>query len=406
MTIDPSRLSGERQLSILTMTTLFPNAVKPAHGIFVETRLQKLVATGEVVARVIAPVPWLPSFINYPSAGPLHQVPRRIMRGGLNIEYPRYAVVPRVGMNVTPYTLYLSMRKALKQMLNAGQRFDLIDAHYFYPDGVAAVWLAREFGLPVVVTARGTDINLIPQYALPRRLIRQAADKADGLITVCKALKTRLVELGVKPERVTVLRNGVDLELFRPLDRGQLRQKFGMRRRTLGSVGHLIQRKGHHHVIAALPGLPDTDLVIVGEGPERSSLEKLAAARGVSDRVNFLGAVEQGHLPAIYSAIDALVLASNREGWANVLLEAMACGTPVVASPVWGTPEIVSSPEAGVLMPSLDSAGVVAGVAQLFGSLPSREATRQYAEGFGWAPTTLGQLQLFRAILARRQASG
>ena len=329
-----------------------------------------------------------------------------MMRGGLHVEHPRYAVVPKVGMNVTPYTLFLSMRKALRRMLNAGERFDLIDAHYFYPDGVAAVWLAREFGLPVVVTARGTDINLIPQYVLPRRLIRQAADRADGLITVCKALKTRLVELGVPPERLTVLRNGVDLELFRPLDRDQLRRQFGMRRRTLGSVGHLVERKGHHHIIEALPILPDTDLLIVGAGPERPSLEKLAAERGVSDRVVFFGAVEQGQLPAIYNAIDALVLASSREGWANVLLEAMACGTPVVASPVWGTPEIVSAPEAGVLMPSLDAAGVVAGVAQLFGSLPSREATRRYAEGFGWEPTSLGQLRLFRAILARRQASG
>ena len=110
-------------------------------------------------------------------------------------------------------------------------------------------------------------------------------------------------------------------------------------------------------------------------------------------------------LPAIYNAIDALVLASSREGWANVLLEAMACGTPVVASPVWGTPEIVASPDAGVLMPSLDAEGVVAGVSQLFGALPSREATRRYAEGFGWEATTNGQLRLFRAILARRQAS-
>jgi glycosyltransferase involved in cell wall biosynthesis len=405
MAIDPPRRTAEGQISILTVTTLFPNPVQKVHGIFVETRVQKLRASGSVGARVLAPVPWLPSFVKYPSVGPLHKVPQREMRNGLPVEHPRYVVLPKFGMNVSPYTLYLAMRRALKRMLNAGERIDLIDAHYFYPDGVAAVWLACEFGLPVVVTARGTDLNLIPQYALPRRLIRQAADKADGLITVCEALKTRLVELGVPPERVMVLRNGVDLELFHPLDRGQLRRQFGITRRTLGSVGHLIERKGHHHIIRALPRLAETDLLVVGTGPERASLEKLAAELGVSDRVRFLGAVEQERLPAIYNAIDVLVLASSREGWANVLLESMACGTPVVASPVWGTPEIVASSDAGVLMPSLDPDGVVAGVTQLFEALPSREATRQYAERFGWEPTTLGQLRLFRTILARRQAS-
>jgi teichuronic acid biosynthesis glycosyltransferase TuaC len=216
MTIDLPRRTAEGQISILTVTTLFPNAVQKVHGIFVETRVQKLRASGSVGARVLAPVPWLPSFVKYPSVGPLHKVPQREMRNGLPVEHPRYVVLPKFGMNVSPYTLYLAMRRALKRMLNAGERIDLIDAHYFYPDGVAAVWLAREFGLPVVVTARGTDLNLIPQYALPRRLIRQAADRADGLITVCEALKTRLVELGVPPERITVLRNGVDLDLFRP----------------------------------------------------------------------------------------------------------------------------------------------------------------------------------------------
>lgn len=405
MGIDPLRQNGESQLSTLTVTTLFPNPVQTVHGIFVETRLRKMLASGEVVARVLAPVPWVPSFINHPLAGPLHQVPRRVIRDGLVVEHPRYVVVPKLGMNITPYTLYLCMRKWLKRIIKLGERVDLIDSHYFYPDGVAAVWLAREFDLPVTVTARGTDLNLIPEYSIPRKLIQHAARRADGLITVCEALKTRLVELGLPPERVTVLRNGVDLDLFRPLDRVQLRKEFGITRRTLGSVGHLVERKGHHHVIRALANLPDTQLIIVGAGPERAALERLAAEVRVSDRVVFLGAVDQERLPAIYNAIDALVLASSREGWANVLLEAMACGTPVVASPVWGTPEIVASSEAGVLMPSLDAEGVVAGVLRLFRDLPSRRATRCYAEDFGWEATTQGQIRLFREILARRKTT-
>jgi len=390
-------------LSILTVTTLFPNPVQPTLGAFVAARLEKLVASGEAKTEVIAPVPWLPFWIRYPPAGRLDLVPQKSMRGGLTVHHPRYLVVPKIGMTLTPYTLYWALKRKLETLLEEGKRFDLIDAHYFYPDGVSAVWLARHFDIPVTVTARGTDISLIPQHATPRRMICDAAAHADGLITVCQALKDSLVELGTAPERVTVLRNGVDLELFRPMDRDKARAALGLNRRTLGSVGWLIERKGHHHAIRALARLPDTDLLIVGEGPEQVALERLAAKAGVADRVRFLGRIDQKRLPEIYSAMDALILASSREGWANVLLEAMACGTPVVASAVWGTPEVVAAPEAGVLMKTLDAEGVVEGVTRLFAAYPDRAATRRYAEGFSWDATTQGQLALFRQILARRQ---
>jgi len=390
-------------LSILTVTTLFPNPVKPTHGSFVATRLEKLVASNEVTAKVVAPLPWLPSWVRYPPAGRLGLTPRTRLHGELTVHHPRYFVVPKIGMTLTPHTLFWTLKRTFERLIAQGERFDLIDAHYFYPDGVAAVRLAQHFNLPVTVTARGTDLNLIPNYPTPRRLICEAAAHADGLITVCQALKDRLIELGTAPERITVLRNGVDLEVFKPMDRAKARANLGLRRRTLGSVGWLVERKGHQHAICALAALPDTDLLIVGEGPERRALQQLAAKRGVSDRVRFLGGLHQYRLPEIYNAIDALVLASSREGWANVLLEAMACGTPVVASAVWGTPEVVSAPPAGVLMKTLDAEGVAEGVRDLFGKYPDRAATRRYAEGFTWDRTTQGQLALFRQILARRQ---
>jgi glycosyltransferase involved in cell wall biosynthesis len=405
MDIKVSPTTDEDKLSVLTVTTLFPNSAQQAHGIFVETRLSKLVATGQVTARVLAPVPWLPPLVAYGDLGRIRDIQRREVRNDFTVDHPRYLVIPRIGMNAAPYTLYGALRRSLKQLLASGYRPDVIDAHYFYPDGVAAVWAAREFGIPVAVTSRGTDINLIPEFARPRKLIQKAATQADGLITVCQALKDRLIELGIPGERVVVLRNGVDLDLFRPLNRATVRREFGITRRTIGSVGHLIQRKGHHHVIAALAHLPDTDLVIVGTGPERQSLEKLAAQSGVSDRVRFLGLLDQQTLCRVYNALDALVLASSREGWANVLLEAMACGTPVVASSVWGTPEIVAAPEAGVLMPTLDEKGVVAAVTQLFQALPRREVTRRYAERYDWELTSDGQIKLFRDIIARRKRS-
>ncbi len=161
-------------------------------------------------------------------------------------------------------------------------------------------------------------------------------------------------------------------------------------------MGHLILSKGHGHIISALVDLPDVRLMIAGSGPERKKLELMAQNVGVSDRVTFLGPLPQESLRDFYGAADALILASSSEGWANVLLEAMACGTPVIASNVGGTSEVVRSPAAGVLMASATAQGVVFGVNQLRSHYPERAATRAYAERFSWDATTQGQLRLFR----------
>ena len=389
------------QISIVTFTTLFPNAARPSHGIFVANRLEKLVASGAVKAHVIAPVPWRPAFFNHPELGRLDLIPLRTTYRGLDVDHPRYALIPKFGMNLAPRALYRAGKSAMSRLLREGHDIRLIDAHYFYPDGVAAVRLGEAFGIPVVITARGTDLSLIPQFRGPRRMIQQAAADAAGLITVCKALKDQLVTLGVPAERITVLPNGVDLERFKPVDRRAARHAFNLTRRTLLSVGLLIERKGHHHAIEALQSLQQTDLLIAGHGPELASLQRLAQQLQVQDRVRFLGNLNVTQLREAYNAADALILASSREGWANVLLESMACGTPVVASAVWGTPEVVSCPAAGVLMGELSSRGVAEGVAALFADAPSREATRSYAEQFSWEATTRGQSELFHKILVR-----
>jgi glycosyltransferase involved in cell wall biosynthesis len=305
-------------------------------------------------------------------------------------------------MNLTPHTLYRAMRRRLRRLLDAGAKIDLIDAHYFYPDGVAAVWLGAEFNLPVVITARGTDINLIPEFARPRRLILEAAHKAAAVITVCQALKDRLVELGAPPSKITVLRNGVDLEIFRVKDRDALRSKMGVSGLVLASVGLLIERKGHHLVIEALAQVPDATLLLAGSGPDRQKLEELAARLGVKDRVRFLGSVDQNALCDIYNCADISILASSREGWANVLLESMACGTPVLGTAVWGTPEVIASPDAGLLLKNRDAESIVSGIGQLRRAMPDRAATRRYAEQFDWQSTTDGQVAIFRATLASR----
>jgi glycosyltransferase involved in cell wall biosynthesis len=389
-------------IRLLSFTTLYPNAAQPSHGVFVENRLEQLVRSGAVTTCVVAPIPTFPLLDRvYPPFQTIRGVPEKEIRRGIDVLHPRYPLLPKVSMTIAPFSLYAATRRLLERIRAKGYDFDLIDAHYFYPDGVAAAMLGRSLSRPVVITGRGTDLNLIPDYALPRRMIRWAAREAAGLVTVCAALKERLVELGAQEEKVRVLRNGVDLERFHPGDRHTIRARLGLTGPTLLSVGHLIPRKGHDLVIEALVLLPpEVVLLIAGDGPEEERLRTLVAAKGVAGRVRFLGRLGHDALREVYEAADILVLASSREGWANVLLEAMACGTPVVASNVWGTPEVVAAEAAGVLMRDRTREGVAEGVRTVLSRPPSRDATRAYAEGFSWDATTRGQLDLFRDVLA------
>jgi teichuronic acid biosynthesis glycosyltransferase TuaC len=387
---------------ILTFTTLYPSAVRPQHGIFVETRLRKLAESGRVEARIVAPCPWFPfASPRFGAYSVMARVPRQEVRHGLCIDHPRYPLVPKIGMGTAPLALFAAVLPLLRRQIAAGRDFDLIDAHYFYPDGVAAVMLGRALGRPVVVTARGSDLNLIAGYAVPRRWIRWAAARAAGLVAVSGGLKDRLVALGTAPERVRVLRNGVDLALFRPVDRAAARQRLGFARPTLLAVGNLVALKRHRLMVEALALRPEVDLVIVGEGPERAAIAALARARGVAGRVRLLGQMPQDKLPEIYGAADLLLLVSTHEGWPNVLLESMACGTPVVVSEIDGIGDIVAAPAAGRIVREVAPGHLAAAIRGLLTAPPDRAATRAYAEGFDWQGTTDGQIALFHEICER-----
>ena len=268
--------------------------------------------------------------------------------------------------------------------------------------------LGRRFGLPVVMTARGSDVTQLPDHAAPRRMIQWAMRHADAMISVSAGLKRAMVALGAAEERITVLRNGVDLEAFRPPEDAAARQALqaglGLNGPTMLSVGHLIERKGHHLAIEALTGLPDWTLLLVGEGPERGRLAALAARLGVAGRTRFMGAQPHGELRRFYGAADVLVLASSREGWANVLLESMACGTPVVASDIPGNDEVVQKREAGLIVQENSGPGFAAGVQALWADPPARDAVRAYAEGFSWDATSAGQMAVFARARARFEA--
>lgn len=398
------------KIRLLVFTSLYPNAVQPSHGRFVEERLRRLLASGGIEATVVAPVPWFPfrhrRFGNYAA---LARVPSQEDRHGIRVLHPRYPVIPKVGMHAAPFLMYRALLPVLRELLTDGHEFDLIDAHYFYPDGVAAARLGMALAKPVVITARGSDVTWIPRNRRARRRIKWAAEHATAVATVSQALKDDLVAIGVDASRITVLRNGVDLEQFRPLDRVAIRAKLGLVGPVWLSVGHLTENKGQHLAIAALAKTTDASLLLAGTGPGEDRLRRLAEELGVAARVRFLGALPHADLCEYYNAADALFHPSAREGMPNAVLEALASGTPVIAAPFESAVEVVAAPAAGYVAAARTADAILTAWKKLQVCSPNRGTTRQYAmENLGWGATVRAQQSMYADVVLawRHQQSG
>ncbi|MEM9704616.1 MAG: glycosyltransferase [Pseudomonadota bacterium] len=377
-------------MKILTLTTLYPNAAAPDHGVFVENRLMALKKFSGVDIRVIAPVPWFP-FTSpiFKSYGRAAAAPHFETRRGIDVLHPRFMVAPKIGMTLSAHTLEACFFKHARRLIDSGWDFDVIDAHYLYPDGVAAVRVAQRLGKPVVVTARGSDVSQLPDFQRQRAMIVNATKNADGVIAVANALKEALVKIGAPDCNIEVVRNGVDTDIFKPTEQNDIKASISpktnwSKTRLILSVGSLIDRKGHDRTISALTHIPNAHLAIIGDGPRKEALKKLAHDTGVADRIDVLGQIPHTELPKYYSAADICILASSREGWPNVLLEAMACGTPVVATPIWGSREVVSSQAAGRLSTDQSPEEIAAAANDLLLNTPKRHETVAFAERHSW----------------------
>lgn len=376
-------------MRILTFTTLFPNAVDPAHGIFVYRRVAARAKNSQCEEEVIAPVPFMPGWIRGARWEKFSGVPQQEAIDGLRVHHPRYPLVPKISMQVHGLLMFLGARQlALK--LHRQKAFDCIQAHYVYPDGFAAVMLGESLGIPVVVCARGTDINLFPSFRTIRPLIAWTLRNSAGIISVSSALKRRMIELGVADEKVQFIGNGVETDLFRIQSREEARQRLGLPQesRILLSVGSLRESKGHRDVIGAMAkiaaGHPDLKFYMVGEGDDRGKLEDQVQRLGLQDHVFLVGSRKNEEMPLWFNAADVSVLASSREGWPNVVLESLACGTPVIGTPVGEIPEILGAGDLGIVCQK-ESDALAAAIETALARTWDRMALSRFAQSRPWS---------------------
>ena len=334
-------------MRVLTVTSLYPNAVQPQRGLFVRERLRRLRRYHDVSLSVVAPVPWFPSkatiFGDYAA---MARVPYVETDDGEAVFHPRFFQLPKVGAAFAPKTFAAAV---LREIRRRAIVCDVVDAHFLFPDGVAAVLVAETIERPLLMTARGSDVNIIAKEAVAGRWIRWALRRADSVAAVSSDLAQQLRCLSGGRD-VETIANGVDRQLFSPsADRAALRRRLGFSTFTALSVGNLIELKGHALVIDAVASVPDCHLVIVGSGPLQDELESKIRAQNLGARVRLVGSLPQDRLADFYRAADVLVLASRFEGLPNVILESLASGTRVVATATPGAREVIGNDAAGVL---------------------------------------------------------
>lgn len=358
----------DARLSGITFSKLFPNPAEPARGLFVAEQVR---ATRALVDwSLVAPAPYAPRVLA--AFMPRPHVPLTSEFDGIPVAHPRYNALPR-------RIAYRSVGRAMARAASsefarivAERSPSFVHAHTLYPAGFAARELAREHALPYVVSVHGSDLYTNVTEPGWREDVRVVAEDAAAIVCVGEKLALDAVELAAAdPAKTLVIPNTFDADAFtvrttRPTTEGRLL-----------CVGRLVPEKGHEvllEAVAALaPEYPDLCVRVVGDGPLLASLRSQALEAHIADRVEFLGTMSGHRLADEYRKADLFVLPSLREGFGVVLVEALACGTPVVATRAGGPSDIVEDPALGELVEAGNASALAQGIRAVLGGIDQFE---------------------------------
>jgi len=394
-------------MRVLVLSSVFPNAKDPLFGVFVKERIKRARSHCEIV--VVAPVAWFPFNRSFRGAR-RSDVPAYEAQGALPVYHPKFFSFPGISKALDGLFYYLSVLPLLRR-LHREFCFDLIDAHFVYPDGLAACLLAKTFDCPVTITLRGT-IPKLTKFFLRRKQIQWTLEFATRIFTVSESLRTVAVELGCDGGKIQVIPNGVDGTVFRRADRVAARNRLGLPAdgTILLSVGALSLRKGHQRVLEVLPRLlashPRLLYVVIGgggaEGDTGPLLQRMSVELDVEAHVRLAGSLPHESIADWLAAADLFCLATSNEGLANVLIEALACGLPVVTTRVGGNAELITDGENGLLVPPADPEALLKALMRALETAWDRERIAAAMVGRTWEAAAAQVVRQWTEVLSGR----
>ncbi len=342
-------------MNILILSNLYPRPHDPSYGIFIHRQVMGLQRLGHQVT-VISPVPWAPKILHFNAKWRSYGLaPDQVNWEGVKIYYPRFLRIPGAWFRaLAGLIIYLSTRSIVEH-LHKNRPFDVIYSNILLPDGLAGVYLGQKFNLPTICMVRGSDIITAPyENFINRHFSKTVICRTKQIVAVSQALK-QLIEHLVKPAKpVQVVYNGVDAEKFKTLE---MKKEFASLQPYLLFVGRDIRRKGLKDLINAFFHITDKiehNLVVIG--PTQDEVWELEPEKTnlLGNRLIVAGVLAPNEIPDYMANCEALILPSYSEGLPNVVLEAMACAKPVIATNVMGTPEAVIESVTGILVPPGD----------------------------------------------------
>jgi glycosyltransferase involved in cell wall biosynthesis len=329
-------------VKVLIITNLFPNRKEPTRAQYNRQQFREL--SGFCELKIVAPLP----FFKYSA----QEVPGIEIIEGIEVFHPRYLVIPKVLRSLYGFFFFFGIISIIKVIYKTF-KFDAILGSWVYPDGFASALAAKILNKPLVIKVHGSDINIYTRYFFRRKMITYALRKASRVIVVTGDLKKRVAALGIPQEKIEVIPNGIDIGLFQPLDKIECRKKLKLpvEKKIILYTGNLEKVKGVDVLVSAMQNLnKNACLALVGDGKLKNSLKLKVKSLSLENRITFAGVRLHSEIPLWMNACDVFCLPSRNEGCPNVVLEALACGRPVVASMVGGVPEIINSDELGLLV--------------------------------------------------------
>lgn len=394
-------------LKVLVISHLYPHPSDPGLGIFVEEQIKDLSSRCQI--KVVAPVPWFPPLKLFKKWYAYTRIPSHEVRNGIEVFRPRTIVFPRrILFSLLGFTFFLGLYARVRD-IQESFGFDLIHAHTVYPDGFAAALLAKTFNRPLVVTLHGSDVTVNLRRYLWRRLGLWALSNASQVIAVSQALRTTIVDdYGADGDKIRVIPNGVDVSSFAPIPRPEAASKLGLEHQGFRVlyVGAIKKSKGVHHLLNATRGLVEAlddsvELFLVGRGQYEREARLLADELGIASSVRFVGRRPNDEIPLWINACDVAALPSLSEGFGVVLIEAMACGKPVVATRCGGPEDIVNA-DTGILVPVEDQAALSRALREVLTSERRFDSSkiRQYAiDNYGYDRIGSRIIEVYRHLI-------